>query len=297
MPVQDASNQDPSFLRNRIRRELIPYLESYNPQIRRTLWRTSQVLAGDDAVVRQAAGAAWESCFISQSEDSVELDLEQLQGVPSGLLRAVLRRAVTVLLPALRDVDYAAIERAENFIENPSSRRVELVRGVRLSSEGTRLVLSGSGFSLPDPRWPQVDFEEERSLQIPGMVDLVGGWRLTSCWVEVEDMPEFTKSTDSVWEAWLDAGRIPGVPGLRRPHAGDRFQPLGMGGHSIKLSDFWINQKHPRRARAGWPLIVSGAQILWVPGFRPADLVRIQKNTRKVLYLRLFRVFDVEEDE
>jgi hypothetical protein len=42
---------------------------------------------------------------------------------------------------------------------------------------------------------------------------------------------------------------------------------------------------------------VSGAQILWVPGFRPADLVRIQKNTRKVLYLRLFRVFDVEEDE
>jgi tRNA(Ile)-lysidine synthetase-like protein len=42
----------------------------------------------------------------------------------------------------------------------------------------------------------------------------------------------------------------------RRP--GDRFEPFGMDGHTMKLSDFFINEKLPQRAREAWPLLCSG---------------------------------------
>ena len=38
-PLFDPTNQDTIFFRNRLRHELIPYLESYNPQARQVIWR------------------------------------------------------------------------------------------------------------------------------------------------------------------------------------------------------------------------------------------------------------------
>ncbi len=103
-------------------------------------------------------------------------------------------------------------------------------------------------------------------------------------------LTQFSAETVSAWEAWLDAETLPVGLCLRRGRPGDRFQPLGMDGHSLKLSDFWINEKLPRRARAAWPLVAAEEKIVWVPGFRLAHLYRVQKNTRKALHLRLFRV-------
>ncbi|RPJ46221.1 MAG: tRNA(Ile)-lysidine synthetase, partial [Chloroflexi bacterium] len=72
-----------------------------------------------------------------------------------------------------------------------------------------------------------------------------------------------------------------------RARPGERFAPLGMEGHSLKLSDFWINQKLPRRARPAWPLVAAGDQVIWVPGYRLAHPYRIQPGARRVLYLFL----------
>src|SRR5579859_4536404 len=47
IPLEDASNSDPRFLRNRIRHELLPLLESLNPNIRSTLLRNAEVARVD----------------------------------------------------------------------------------------------------------------------------------------------------------------------------------------------------------------------------------------------------------
>ena len=172
-----------------------------------------------------------------------------------------------------------------NFVRAPGSGQVDLVRGLRLFAERGRLVIAGPQPPDPLPTWPQLG-AEELLLPIPGALDLGAGWRITAGRVSVEEFSRCT-SENQPWQAWLDKAALSGDLRLRCPRPGDRFEPLGMHGHSMKLSDFWVNHKLPRRARAAWPLLVDGARIVWVPGFRPAHACRVTDQTRAVLHLRL----------
>jgi tRNA(Ile)-lysidine synthase len=291
--VTDASNQDQAFLRNRLRLELIPFLETYNPQVRPALWRMSRVLAGEEAVVRAVVEQAWDACQPEARAGAVVLSLPVFRALAVGLQRGVLRRAAAHLLPGLRDFDFAAADRALRFLEFGAAGQVDLARGLRLFAEGDRLVIA-SGEASPSPEdWPQLGAWEAQALVIPGQVELAGGWRLAGAWAGPGDFPGLDAlRAAGRWEAWLDADALPGSLSVRPPLPGDRFRPLGMEGHSVRLSDFWINHKLPRRARAAWPLVIAGKEIVWAPGFRPAHPVRLRENTRQALHLRLFRVLE-----
>lgn len=124
---------------------------------------------------------------------------------------------------------------------------------------------------------------------MPGTTDLTGGWQITAERYDASALPASLRDDTSPWVARLDAEQIPGCLMVRKPLPGDRFQPLGMDGHTMKLSDFWINQKLPRRARQDWPLVTSGGKILWVPGYRLSHAYRVLETTRQVLVLRVHR--------
>src|SRR3989440_9756455 len=47
VPLEDTTNSDPRFLRNRIRHELLPLLESLDPRIRSNLLRNAEVVRVD----------------------------------------------------------------------------------------------------------------------------------------------------------------------------------------------------------------------------------------------------------
>ena len=91
------------------------------------------------------------------------------------------------------------------------------------------------------------------------------------------------------FQVWFDASRLPGQIEVRARRPGDRFEPIGMDGHSMKLSDFFINEKLPQRARDAWPLLCSGDTIIWVPGYRPAHPFRLTDKSRQVMYFTLAR--------
>ena len=94
------------------------------------------------------------------------------------------------------------------------------------------------------------------------------------------------------WIAYVDADCLGPELALRPRRPGDRFLPLGMGGRSVKLTDFMINVKIPRRWRARIPLLVhrppgaSGEeQVAWVVGWRVDERVKISAKTRRVMRL------------
>jgi len=82
---------------------------------------------------------------------------------------------------------------------------------------------------------------------------------------------------------------IPSELTVRGRRPGERFIPLGMDSGAVKVSDFMINVKLPRRARGRWPLVCRGDQIVWLPGFRLAHPFRLRRDTRRAVLLTLER--------
>ena len=76
---------------------------------------------------------------------------------------------------------------------------------------------------------------------------------------------------------------------VRAAQPGDKFQPLGMSG-TKKLHDFFIDCKVPRPERARVPVVVAGADIAWVAGWRIDERFKVTDYTESVLALRLARM-------
>ncbi|MEW5938678.1 MAG: tRNA lysidine(34) synthetase TilS [Chloroflexota bacterium] len=288
-PHYDPSNESLNFLRNRVRHLLIPTLETYNPKFRQALWRTAQLLAADHAIVTEAVDAAWKQSVTSEADSLTIFDASALLGFPVGLQRHLLRRSLERIGP-LDDATYQTLDRAAAFLADPKrSAQISLGGGVRLLREADQFIVAGSETVLPFERWPQMPEEVEMvSLGLPGEMELPGGWRL-AC--EKWNIPalawEQMKLNEDPFQVWLDAEKLKGDLSLRVRREGDRYEPLGMGGHTQKLSDLFTNEKVPQRARDRWPLLCAGEEIAWVPGFQPADPFRLTKSSRQIVYFNL----------
>jgi tRNA(Ile)-lysidine synthase len=287
--VLDASNQDIKYYRNRIRHELIPYLETYNPQVKRLLWRTALTLADDYSVMNELVEDAWSASLLQEGDEYLAFDAEVLRDFQDGVKRHLFRRAIYELRPNLRDIDFNAIEHVMDFLEHPTAtRQRDLLSGLRLMLDGERLWLSDWKAELPGMEWPQLPEGNIFYLPVPGMLRLPSGWVLRVEPVEDQGLAiARARGNPDAYRAWLDGDGLQFPLQVRTRKPGDRILPLGMGGHSTKLADLMVNEKIPLRARNRWPLVVSGEQIVWVPGVRMSHQFRVRDETESVIYFHL----------
>ncbi|HTX79431.1 MAG TPA: tRNA lysidine(34) synthetase TilS [Longilinea sp.] len=288
-PVTDLSNQDTTFYRNRLRHELVPYLARYNPQVKSRIWKMANVLGEDYQVLEGQMQTAWADCFSSSGEGYVSLDAHRLVLQPLGLQRALFRRAIRILRPEAKDIEFDVIEKAVAFSQHPShSGRADLFQRIEIDLHGDYITLSNAGAYATNPDWLQLRSVEGATLERQGDIKLENDWRLSCTLIQNDRTIPETELRDPR-QGWLDADAVqfPLLVRTRRP--GDRFQPLGMTGHSVKLSDFWINAGVERQARDRWPLVCAGDEIVWIPGFRPAQKCRITTATRQIVHLKIFQ--------
>jgi tRNA(Ile)-lysidine synthase len=291
-PIFDRSNFENTYFRNRLRSDLIPYLERYNPAIKQVIWRMANVLAGDHLVLEQVIKAAWKTCVISHGQDFVIFDQLALLKQPVGIQRGLLRHGINLLRPGLRDIDFQSIERALNFTISPTQTgQMDLISGLRLSLEGNQLILADWDAPLTRGEWPQVTLHESIILETPGQMQLKDGWVLHS--ERVKDLvTAFRQATmnEDAFQAWVSTDNLSAPLLLRTRKPGDRIQPLGMKEHSVKLSEYMINLKIPRRVRDAWPLITTNGDIVWAPGIALAHPYRLKESTRQAVYMQLYKM-------
>jgi tRNA(Ile)-lysidine synthase len=292
-PVTDPSNREVTFFRNRLRHELLPYLETFNPAVRRSIWKTARVLKGDDELLERMVEREWSRAIHEKGPGYVSLHLSILKEQPVGLQRRLLRKALAMLRPGLRDISFDMVERGLHRLEGKKTGLLtDLGSGLYIYVEGDIVWVANWEAELPTSRWPQLELSrgrlQEKELHVPGSVQLRNGWEMHAAVMEdINTARKKASQNQDPYTTWLDSFGLQ-FPLLLRPRKpGDRFQPLGMEGSSIKVSDLMINEKIPKRVRRAWPLVVAGEIIVWVPGLRPAHQFRLLDKTDKVVQLTL----------
>ena len=289
-PHYDSSNDSLNFQRNRIRHLLIPNLEGYNPKFREALLRMSQSLKGDYAFVMETLETAWRETMTAADDETITFDAYLLSQHSIGLQRNLIKQAISTLIPGL-EVSFSILERATNLIKDSAqSARVDLKGGIRMFREASHIYICTQDAELPFHIWPQMIGVVPLPIPVPGQADLAGGWKF-NCerWRIPALAKEQVERNEDQFQTWLDADTLSASLRLRIRHQGDHFAPLGMDGHLQKLSDFFVNEKMPQRARERWPLLCMGDEIVWVPGYRPAHPYRLTNLTRNVIYFSISR--------
>lgn len=279
-PRTDSSNLSMSPLRNKIRHQLVPLLESYNPRIKEALLRTARI-AGDDLAALDGEGDRWWDSIAEKGDGTVVLDKEKLLGLPAGFQRLLLRRAIKEIAGDLKDVESIHIEAMMGALSKPAGKLISLPGGLVFITEYDRYLLAPESDAL----CPYPPIRERVILKIPGET-LLSGWRVTATRMNREQMDEGNDFT-----AYLDADRLDDTLAVRSRQPGDRFQPLGMDS-SKKLARFMIDEKIPVAWRRRVPLVCSSERILWVVGWRIDDRVKVTGDSGPVLRLEFERTTD-----
>jgi len=130
---EDTTNDSLAFRRNRIRQELVPYLQThFNPQVERSLAQTLETTAADVAYLEAEASAIYQrvvSCVKTAEQTASQWRIHQqmLCEVPLAMQRRVVRQLLLkVLLQAPRFQD---VEKVVGLLRSPNQAQCDPLPG------------------------------------------------------------------------------------------------------------------------------------------------------------------------
>ena len=287
-PRVDRTNLDVTLFRNRLRHELLPLLETYNPGVRAALRRSAQVVSDEQQVLRELLATLWPQVVTHSDAGAVTFALAPWRQLQVAWQRSLLREAIHRLRPGLRDVGFEHVERARRLLISPAcatGHRVTLPRGLVLTVGYASFTLADDQARPDDHAGPQL-LVPALPVAVPGVTCLpASGWRLEAEMRRPTELPLAWQTEPQPWRAFLDADVVGPAPFLRARQPGDWLYPLGLGGHRTSLNAFMINHKLPAALRSRWPLLVGAQGIAWLCGLRPDERARVQPGTQRVLCL------------
>jgi tRNA(Ile)-lysidine synthase len=141
--LSDEMNDDQKFARVKVRKQLLPLMQSFNNKIVEALSRTASQLREDGAVLVNDSNALLKEALLSNKEDETEtpaLDVKVLADTPSALRRRALRRRISEARGSARRLEMVHLLAVEKLLEgNTGGRIVELPGGGRVIRRRNRL--------------------------------------------------------------------------------------------------------------------------------------------------------------
>lgn len=268
---EDATNSGDAYLRNRMRRRVVPALRA----------AAGRALAGGFFAARQAFDDDDAALELWLAEVAGPVDVRHWASL-AGRPRALARRAVHGWLHAVALADSFGRSAAEQLIE-----AVAQGRAVRVSAGPERFVVfDGQRLAVEVAEAAPVSWGTGCVLAAPGEVASTDGSVLRAC--EVRLTPDLRHD---IVAGRFSASQIVFLAtdlrsfGVRCRQPGDRYRPLGAPGRA-RLQDLFVNRKIPRAMRDALPVVCDPQNLpLWVPGLPPADDMAVQRGTKLVVQL------------
>jgi tRNA(Ile)-lysidine synthase len=184
-------------------------------------------------------------------------------------------------------IGHAHVEAVQGLISaGRTGKALDLPGDIRVYREyGTLVMAQGEGkrsSQRGNRRASRRPGEYSYDVRVPGAVRVVEvGRRLSFAFVGAKEA-----RFDSEKRVYMDYDRIALPVVVRNVRPGDRIQPLGMKGHK-KIKSLFIDEKIARGERKSLPIVADKKSVLWVPGLRLSERVRIRAGTETVLKIEI----------
>lgn len=274
----DSSNENPKYARNRLRRELIPLLKTFNPNVISVLSRQAAILREEHQYLDEVAKASLESVEVGRTKDRVVWSRSRLLAFPVPIQRRMILLTVGALWRKSSPLGFETVETLLQHVVHGTSGSSGRFAGLEVVREYDRVTFVKAG------RNSRLQREWSCVWPFPGSIL----WPVTGQTIEgkikvAKAIP--SRRNDSV--AYLDADRFSHELVVRSWKPGDYFFPYGMGGRRKKVQDFFSDAKIHQTERSSVPLVVAPEGILWVGGYRSDHRFRVTEETRHVAVVRI----------
>lgn len=275
-PRIDKTNFMPIYGRNKVRLELIPFIEkTFNSGIINTLFRTSEIMKTDSDFLEQQTQAEFKNSLKSREGNRITLDSEKLKNMHEAIASRVIRSSIEKLNYNLKGIERKHIEDIIGLVtSNKTGKSIDIGNSMTVKTSYTDLILE------KNQDMEQVDYihkiKIDNIIYIPELDIKIKANVYSKSDVNIDFNNPFLKC--------FDYDNIKSEIYIRNRKDGDRFVPIGMKGHK-KLKDFFIDEKIPKEKRNMLPLILDGETIIWVVGYRTSENYKVSSNTKKVLVL------------
>jgi tRNA(Ile)-lysidine synthase len=270
--IEDPTNRDPKFLRNRIRHELLPLLSSgHDADVVPALTRTAVLAREATQSLDRFAAHELARLATVEPDRAVTLPLGALRELPSLVAPEVLRLAASRFggHAPLRAWAHRGLAR---MTAARAPRRPFRLGGVIVEVSGDRVRL---GRDLPPPLAARV-------VTVPGVIELPEIGRALHATIVDADGYDMPRGANPVA---FDADLLPPALVVRPRRRGDRLTAFGQGERRLKT--VMIAARVPRWDRARIPLVEAAGEIIWIGGIRRGAAAPLTTRTRRILQLTL----------
>lgn len=273
--VLDKTNLMPIYTRNKIRLELIPYIEeNFNPNFIAALWRLSQTSRDDSNFLQRYTENKYGDILVDENKEKIVLSLEKFKKLDKSIQNRIVIYAIMRIIGIFQGISEEHISNVVNLFNlGKTGKIVVLPDGIVAKVDYNKLIIEKFRTNIIKP------FIHELKIGYNQFDDL--GCCLKIKRIAIEDIDYENKLSNI---KYFDCDKIKGSLFLRNRRDGDRFIPLGMQG-SKKIKDFFIDLKIPRDNRDLIPLVVDEESIIYVVGYRINELYKLTKKTKNVLMI------------
>ncbi len=292
--VEDESNQDPSFLRNRIRHQLLPELkDTYNPNIIGALNRLSAIAREEEEWLATVMQPLFDQALVSATPDRMSLSLDTLHALPVAAQKRLLRMALQQLKGELRRITHRHINHILALASNPRADRcLDLPDRIQVHRTPSTLdFINRAGTPHVENKQPDDQAQPSFEYVLPAPKAASGSLSLEAIGcvlhftiLTIEQVRPFGGAGQKA--AFFDMDKLHFPLRIRNLRPGDRFHPLGAGG-TQKVKKYLIDHKIPRGQRSRIPVLISDTRIAWLAGHRIDDSVKVGAATQTILKCEL----------
>ncbi|MEE1063436.1 MAG: tRNA lysidine(34) synthetase TilS [Paludibacteraceae bacterium] len=273
--VEDSTNSEVVYVRNKVRNIIIPALETINPSFRSSTIQSIENLTRAQNFVMHYVELLRNE--IVEHRDGMDvLDLEKIRTAPE---------PIYVLYEILKPYGFSASTVYNIFTcifeENVSGKQFYSASGIRALRDRNKIFIQ----LRKDDDDVYADEPEEYEIR-----NVAAFFNLhLNFMAEIFDSNSFTIVKDKS-VCCIDYKKLTFPLVLRKWKQADSFCPFGMKGRK-KLSDFFVDQKFSLFEKENTWVLTDGkcGDIIWVVGHRTDNRFRIDEQTKQILRISFLK--------